>query len=403
MFSKIRSRIAPDIGIDLGAMNTRVFVKGKGVVLEVPTVVAIQTYSKRVLAVGDDAKEMLGRTPGEIVVVYPLKGGVIADYDLTEAFLRYVLEKVFTRPWWARCFKPRAVIAVPSGITEVEKCAVETAAHAAGVGEVFLIERPMAAAIGAGLPVSEPRGCMIVDVGASTCDVAVISLAGIVHIVSERAASGDAMDDCVLNHMRQAHRLLVDEQTAEAVKRMVGSACSVDSEPNMDMRGRDIVMDDVKTVKVTAEEIRSALAKPVSHLVSIVRQVRELCEPKLATDIADCGIVLTGGGSLLRGLDKFLSKEVRIPVRLADNPLLATVEGTGVVLDEIDFLVKNRKTCGASRDGNSTLHKHRVVVTIIGLVLAALGLICCLLVADKMVQGRTDRETDADFEARGFE
>lgn len=188
MFLKIRSQIAPDIGIDLGAMNTRAFVKGKGVVLEVPTVVAIQPDTKRVLAVGDEAKEMLGRTPGNIVAIRPMKSGVIADYDLTEAFFRFVFGKVFTRPWWARCFKPRAVIAVPSGITEVEKCAVETAAHAAGAGDVFLIERPMAAAIGAGLPVSEPRGCMIVDIGASTCDVAVISLAGIVHIVSERAA-----------------------------------------------------------------------------------------------------------------------------------------------------------------------------------------------------------------------
>ena len=212
-------------------------------------------------------------------------------------------------------------------------------------GDVFLIESAMAAAIGAGLPVSDPRGSMIIDIGSGKCDVAVISLAGIVHIVSERAASGDAMDECVLNHMRQAHRLLVDEQTAEAVKRMVGSACSVDSEPSMDVRGRDVVMDDVKTVKVTAEEIRGAIARPVSRLVAIVRQVRELCEPKLATDIADCGIVLTGGGSLLRGLDKFLSKEIRIPVRLADHPLVATVEGVGVVLGEIDFLAKNRKNC----------------------------------------------------------
>ena len=333
----------PDIGIDLGAMNTRVFVKGKGVVLEVPTVVALQAGTKRVLAVGEEAKGMLGRTPGNIVVEQPLKGGVIADYDLTEAFFRYVFGKVFVRPWWARCFKPRAVIAVPSGITEVQKCAVETAARAAGAGDVFLIERPMAAAIGAGLPVCDPRGSMIIDIGSGTCDVAVTSLGGIVHIVSGRAAAGDAMDECTVNHMRQAHRLLVDEQTAEAVKRMVGSACPVDSEPNMDVRGRDVVTDEVKTVKVTAEEIRGALAKPVSRLVAIVRQVRELCEPKLATDIADYGIVLTGGGSLLRGLDKFLSKEVGIPVHLADNPMTATVEGVGVVLEEVDYLAKNRK------------------------------------------------------------
>ena len=343
MFSKIRSRIVPDIGIDLGSMNTRVFVKGKGVVLEVPTVVALQAGTKRVLAVGDEAKGMLGRTPGNIVAVRPMMSGVIADYDLTEALLRFVFGKVFTRPWWARCFKPRAVIAVPSGITEVQKCAVETAAHAAGAGDVFLIERPMAAAIGAGLPVSDPRGSMIVDIGSGTCDVAVISLAGIVHVVSERAASGDAMDECALNHMRQAHRLLIDEQTAEVVKRMVGSACFVEPDPDMDVRGRDIVSDEVKTVKVAAEEIRGALAKPVSRLVAIIRQVRELCEPKLATDIADYGIVLTGGGSLLRGLDKFLSKEMGIPVRLADNPKAATVEGVGVVLEEIDFLAKNRK------------------------------------------------------------
>ena len=342
MFSKIRSRIVPDIGIDLGAMNTRVFVKGKGVVLVVPTVVAIQPDTKRVLAVGDEARDMLGRTPGNIVAVRPLAGGVIADYDLTEAFFRYVFGKVFTRPWWARCFKPRAVIAVPSGITEVEKCAVETAAHAAGVGEVFLIERPMAAAIGAGLPVSEPRGCMVVDIGASTCDVAIISLVGIVYSCCLPTA-GDAMTSSIVDYFH-GQNLDIGERDAEAVKISIGSACPTESEQGIEVNGRNSETGEPKTLKVTSKEIREALKKPVSEIVDAVRKTLKRCEPQLFSDLkGGDGIVLSGGGSQLRGLDKLLSKEVGIPVCLADNPVVATIEGVGVVLGEIDFLAKNRK------------------------------------------------------------
>ena len=333
-----------DIGIDLGAMNTHVFVKGKGVVLEVPTEMAIQPDTKRVLAVGDEAKEMLGRTPGNIVAIRPIKSGVIADYDLTEAFFRHVFGKLFTRPWWARCFKPRAVIAVPSGITEVEKCAVETAAHAAGVGEVFLIERPMAAAIGAGLPVSEPKGCMIVDIGASTCDVAIISLAGIVHSCCLPAA-GDVLTSSIVDYFH-GQNLDIGERDAEAVKISIGSACPTESERSMEVSGRDSETGEPKTLKVTSEEIREALKRPVSDIVEAVQKTLKRCGPQLFSDLkGGVGIVLSGGGSQLRGLDKLLSKEVGIPVCLADNPASATIEGVGVVLGEIDFLAKNRKKC----------------------------------------------------------
>ena len=335
--------MSTDIGIDLGAMNTRVFVKGKGVVLEVPTVVAIQPDTKRVLAVGDEARDMLGRTPSNIVVVHVFPKGVIADYNLMEAFLRFVFGKLFTRPWWARCFKPRAVIAVPSGITEVEKCAVETAAHAADVGEVFLVERPMAAAIGVGLPVSEPRGCMIVDIGASTCDVAIISLAGIVHSCCLPTA-GDAMTSSIVDYFH-GQNLDIGERDAEAIKTTIGSACPTESEQSMEVNGRDSETGKPKTQKVTSEEIREALKKPVSEIVDAVRKTLKRCDPQLFSDLKDgLGIVLSGGGSLLRGLDKILSKEVGIPVCLADNPMAATIEGVGVVLGEIGFLAKNRKT-----------------------------------------------------------
>ena len=342
MFAKLKSCMPTDIGIDLGAMNTRVFVKGKGVALEVPTVVALQAGTKRVLAVGDEAREMLGRTPGNIVAVRPVMSGVIADYDLTEALFRYVFGKVLTRPWWARCFKPRAVIAVPSGITEVEMCAVETAAHAAGAGGVFLIERPMAAAIGAGLPVSEPRGCMIVEIGARTCDVAIISLAGIVHSCCLPTA-GYAMTDSIVDYLH-GQNLDIGEHDAEAIKASIGSACPTESERSMEVNGRDSETGKPKTRKVTSEEIREALKKPVSEITKAVRKTLKQCEPQLFSDLKDgLGIVLSGGGSMLRGLDKLLSKEVGIPVCLADNPSAATIEGIGVVLEEIDYLAKNRK------------------------------------------------------------
>lgn len=342
MFSKLKSCMPDDIGIDLGTMNTRVFKKGKGVVLEVPTVVAIEPDSKRVLAVGEEDKEILGRTPGNNVVVHVFPKGVIADYNLMEAFFRFVFGKVSARPWWARCFKPRAVIAVPSGTTEVERCAVETAAHAAGAGDVFLIERVMAAAIGVGLPVSEPRGCMVVDIGAGTCDVAIISLAGIVHSCCMPTA-GDAMTSSIVDYFH-GRNLDIGERDAEAIKISIGSACPMESERSMEVNGRDSETGKPKTLKVTSEEIREALKKPVSEIVDAVRKTLMQSEPQLFSDLKDgLGIVLSGGGSQLRGLDKILSKEVGIPVCLADNPAAATVEGVGVVLGEIDCLAKNRK------------------------------------------------------------
>lgn len=331
----------PDIGIDLGAMNTRVFVKGKGVVLEVPTVVAIQPDSKRVLAVGEEAKEMLGRAPGNIVAVRPLKGGVIADYDLTEAFFRFVFGKLFARRWWRRLIKPRAVITVPSGITEVEKYAVEMAAHAAGAGDVFLIERSIAAAIGAGLPVSEPSGCMIVEIGASTCEVAIISLAGIVHSCCLPTA-GDAMTASIVDYFH-GQKLNIGERDAEAIKTSIGSACPIGPEQSMEVNGRDGETGKPKALKVTAEAVREALKTSVSVIVKAVRETLARCEPDLYNGLMESGFVLSGGGSLLRGLDELLARETGLKVVCAENPFTATVDGAGVVLDEIDFLAKNKK------------------------------------------------------------
>lgn len=346
MFSKIRSRIVPDIGIDLGAMNMRVFVKGKGVALEVPTVVALQTGTKRVFAVGEESKDMLGRTPGNIVAVRPMMSGMIADYDLTEALLRFVFGKVFVRRWWRRLIKPRAVITVPSGITEVEKYAVEMAAHAAGAGDVFLIERSIAAAIGAGLPVSEPSGCMIVEIGASTCEVAIISLAGIVHSCCLPTA-GDAMTASIVDYFHR-QKLAIGERDADAIKTTIGSACPTESEQIMEVNGRDSETGKPKVLKVTAEEVREALKTSVSAIVKAVRETIARCEPDLYNGLMESGFVLSGGGSLLRGLDELLARETGLKVVRAENPLTSTVEGTGVVLDEIDFLVKNRRKCSGT-------------------------------------------------------
>ena len=329
MFSKFKGFFSTDIGIDLGTANSLVHVKDRGIVLREPSVVAIEEGSKRVLAVGDEAKRMLGRTPGNIMAIRPMKSGVIADFDITEAMLRYFINKVCPKRFWSKYFKPRVVIAVPGGITEVEKRAVEDAAHAAGVGEVFLVEEPMAAAIGVGLPVSEPAGSMIVDIGGGTCEVAIISLAGIVHQRSVHQA-GDAMDACIVSHMRRVYNLLIGERTAESIKMTIGC--------------RDIVAGLPKTMTITSEEIRDALTEPVSRIVEAVRDTLGNCEPELSADLVDRGIVLSGGSSLLRGLDKLISQETGLPVTLADDPLSAVAEGTGVVMSELDFLAKNKRT-----------------------------------------------------------
>ena len=340
---KLKSFFSTDIGIDLGTANSLVYAKDHGVVLREPSVVAIQAGSKRVLAVGEEAKRMLGRTPGNIIAIRPMKSGVIADFDITEAMLAYFINKVCPKRFWSKYAKPRMVIAVPSGITEVEKRAGEDAAHAAGAGEVFLIEEPMAAAIGVGLPVSEPAGSMIVDIGGGTCEVAIISLAGIVHSYSARQAGGDAMDECIIKYMQRVYNMLIGERTAEQIKIEIGSAYPTGEEKTLEIKGRDVVAGLPKTLTITSEEIRDALKDPVELIVDAVRTTLNRCEPELAADLVDRGLVLSGGSSQLKGLDKLLAAQTGLPVVVADDPLSAVAEGTGVVMNELDFLAKNRR------------------------------------------------------------
>ena len=339
-----KSLFSTDIGIDLGTAKSLVYVKDRGIVLREPSVVAIQAGSKRVLAVGEEAKRMLGRTPGNIVAIRPMKSGVISDFDITEAMIAYFIRKVCPKRFYSnmKCARPRMVIAVPSGITEVEKRAVEDAAKQAGAGSVFLIEEPMAAAIGVGLPVSEPAGSMIVDIGGGTCEVAIISLAGIVHSYSARQAGGDAMDMCIMKYVQRVYNLLIGERMAEWIKIEIGSAYLLAEEKKLEIKGRDIVAGLPKTLTITSEEVRDALKDPVSEIVDAVRSTLDKCEPELAADLVDRGLVLSGGSSQLRGLDKLLAAQTGLPVTLADDPLSAVAEGTGVVMNELDFLARNK-------------------------------------------------------------
>lgn len=334
MWNKFLSLFTNDIGIDLGTANTLVYVKDRGVVIREPSVVAIQEGTKRILAVGEDAKRMLGRTPGNIVAIRPMKSGVIADFDITEAMIRYFIRKVHSHRIRV---KPRVLIAVPSDITEVEKRAVQESARHAGAREVFLIEEPMAAAIGVGLPVSEPAGNMIVDIGGGTCEVAVISLAGIVYSRSVRVG-GDAMDECIVQYMRRVYNLMIGERTAEQIKVEIGSAYPIGEGKSMDVKGRDLVAGLPKTLTITSEEIREALQEPVSSIVDAIRITLEKCPPELSADLVDRGMVLAGGSSQLRGLDKLIAEQTGLPVHLADDPMSAVAEGTGVVLNELSFL-----------------------------------------------------------------
>jgi rod shape-determining protein MreB len=337
MFSKFKGFFSADIGIDLGTANSIVYMKDQGIVLREPSVVAIEEGSKHVLAVGIEAKRMIGRTPANIVAIRPMKMGVIADFDITEAMLKYFIEKVTPNKLRGKYFRPRVVIAVPSGITGVEKRAIEDAAHAAGAGEVFLVEEPMAAAIGVGLPVSEPAGSMIVDIGGGTCEVAIISLAGIVHARSVRTA-GDAMDECIMEYMRRVYNLLIGERTAEEIKTTIGSAYPLEEEVSMEVRGRDLVAGLPKTLRVTSEEIREALKDPVTTIVDAIRITLNDAPPELASDLVDRGIVLSGGSSLLCGLDRLIAAQTGLPVTVADDPLSGVANGTGKVLDELDFV-----------------------------------------------------------------
>ncbi len=326
-----------DLAIDLGTANTLIYVKHEGIVSNEPSVVAVQKNDrggKRVLAVGAEAKKMLGRTPGSIVAIRPLKDGVIADFEITEAMLRYFIHKVHNRNTLVR---PRIIIGVPFGITEVEKRAVRESAESAGAREVYLIEQPMAAAIGAGLPITEPTGNMIVDIGGGTTEVAVISLSGIVFSRSVRVG-GDKMDEAISQFIKRKHNLLVGERTAELIKITIGSAYPGDDIQTMEIKGRDLLAGIPKTVMITDEEIRDSLLDPINQIVEAVRVSLERTPPELASDIVDRGIILAGGGALLRSLDSLLKEETGLPVMLADDPLTAVVMGAGKTLDEISLL-----------------------------------------------------------------
>lgn len=323
-------RLTPELGIDLGTANIVVFLRGKGIVLREPSVVAISTKNKKVLAVGEEARLMLGRTPGHIVAVRPLSDGVIADYTTTEKMLEYLIAKVCGR---RRLLKPRVLVCVPSGVTSVERRAVIQAAREAGAGEAYTIEEPMAAAIGAGLPISMPGGNMVVDIGGGTTDVAVISLEGIVISRSVRIG-GNKMDEIISRYIRAQYNLMIGERTAEEIKIKVGSAYPLEPELEMEVRGRDLIAGLPKTIMVTSEEIREALQEPINAIVERVRSVLEETPPELAADIIERGITLTGGGALLRGIDKLLESVTNIRVQVADDPLSCVAIGTGRALEE---------------------------------------------------------------------
>lgn len=336
MFSRFFDLFSNDIGIDLGTSNILVYVKDRGIVLREPSVVAIQTGTNRVLAVGNEAKRMLGRTPGNITAIRPMKDGVIADFEITEAMLRYFIRKVQSNRIMVR---PRIIISVPSGITEVEKRAVKDSATHAGAREVYLIEEPMAAAIGVGLPVQEPAGNMIVDIGGGTTEVALISLAGIVLSRSVRVG-GDEMDEAIIQYMKRVYNLMIGERTAEQIKISIGSAYPLPEETSMEVKGRDLVAGLPKTLTLTTEEVREAMHEPISTIVEVVRFTLERSPPELSADLVDRGLVLAGGGALLRGIDKLLAEQTGLPMHVPSDPMSAVAEGTGMVLHELKFLRK---------------------------------------------------------------
>lgn len=335
--------ISNDIGIDLGTANTLVFVRGVGIVLNEPSVVAVDTSNKKVLAIGAAAKEMVGRTPGEIAAIRPLKDGVIADFEITERLLSDFIKRVVRHKY---LMKPRIVISVPSGITEVEKRAVRDSAENAGAREVYLIQEPMAAAIGVGLPVDRPTGSMIIDIGGGTSEIAVIALNGIVNNTSIRIA-GDELNEAIVLYLKKNYNLLIGELTAEEIKIKIGSAFPLEKEESMEIKGRDLVAGVPKTLKISSVQIREALSEPVNAIVEAVRQALERTPPELAADILDRGIILTGGGALIRGLDKRLRQETNLPVNVAEDPLTCVVRGTGKVLENMaqysKVLIKSRR------------------------------------------------------------
>ena len=333
VFKKVKNFLSNDIGIDLGTANSLVYVRGQGIALSEPSVVAINRDTNKVLAVGDDAKNMLGRTPGNIEAIRPLKEGVIADLEIAEEMLRYFIQKITNRN---KIFQPRILVAVPSGITEVEMRAVKDSALRAGAREVELIPEPMAAAIGSGLPVHQPSGNMIIDIGGGTSEVAVISLGGTVECRSVRVG-GDSMDIAIERYVKRAYNLLIGPRTSENIKIEVGSSYPLPEELTMDIKGRDLNSGVPKTITISSTEIRDALQEPVTMIVDTIRTTLERCPPELAGDLIDHGVVVAGGGALLRGIDKTIAEETSLPVHIADEPLLAVVKGTGIALDGLDI------------------------------------------------------------------
>src|SRR5881409_1879686 len=335
-FKSIFSLFSSDLAIDLGTANTLVYAKGRGIVVSEPSIVAINKVTNQVEAVGRDAKDMLGRTPGNIVAIRPMKDGVIANFEVTEKMLQHFIRQAHNGKTWV---SPRVVIGIPSEITQVERRAVEDSAYRAKASEVYLVEEAMAAAIGAGLPVTEPTGNMVVDIGGGTTDVAVISMAGIVYSRSVRIA-GNRMDEDIVQYLKRKYNLLVGERTAEEIKLNIGSAFPLDEELTMEIKGRDLVEGIPKTLVISDEEIREALSETVSNIIEAVRMVLEQTSPELSADIVDKGIVLTGGGSLLKNLDKRLREETGLPVSMADDPQASVVLGTGKMLDDFNLLRK---------------------------------------------------------------
>ncbi len=323
-----------DIGVDLGTATVLVYIKGKGIVLREPSVVAIDRDSNRIIAIGEEARRMLGRTPGNIVAIRPLREGVIADYDTTESMLRHFIEKVAGRSMF---FKPRIMVCVPSGVTTVEKRAVLEAAMQAGARKTYLIEEPLAAALGAGLVISEPCGSMVVDIGGGTTDVAVLSLGGIVVSESLRVG-GDKFDEALVRYIKKEYNIMIGERTAEEIKVNVGTAFPSGRNESMEIRGRDLVSGLPKTMRIGSTETREALAEPISLIIECVKTVLEKTPPELAADIVDRGIVMTGGGSLLHGLDRLISQETGIPTYLADDPLSCVALGTGKALESLETI-----------------------------------------------------------------
>jgi len=338
VFGKLYGAFSNDIGIDLGTSNTLVYVRGKGIVLSEPSVVAVHNSSKKVLAVGQEAKRMLGRTPGEIIAIRPMKDGVISDFETVEKMIKYFFQKIHNRK---TLVKPQVVIGIPSCITEVEKRAVRESAEQAGAREIFLIEESLAAAIGANIPIQEPAGHMIIDVGGGTSEISVISLGGMV-ITNAIRVGGDEFDDAIINHMKKIHNLVIGESTAEEVKITIGNVYPEKEIHSVEIRGRDSISGLPRILNIDSVEIREALQEPTNIVLEEMKKTLDQTPPELAADIVERGIVMTGGGSLLRGFPKLISKETGVPVILAENPLTCVVLGTGKFLDELKYLKEYR-------------------------------------------------------------